>query len=231
MISIIIPTFNEAGHIEELLSFLNENTQNVDTEIIIVDGGSRDNTVSIARAQGVRLLKAPQQGRAAQMNYGARNARGGILYFLHADTFPPKSFITDIITSLDRGYDCGCFRLMFNSSHPMLRLYSWFTKFDIDYFRFGDQSLFVRKHIFKKTGFFDEQLLVMEDQEMVRKLKGEVPFIINNKAVVTSARKYKKIGAFKLQFIFTIIVILYYFNVEQKTIAHFYKETLKGSAY
>lgn len=226
MISIIIPAYNEEKNIGKLITYLKEITAPDKVEIIVVDGGSRDQTVVEAEKAGVKVLRSPEKGRARQMNFGAKHANGNVLYFLHSDTRPPKTLINDISKELDKGSDCGCFRLKFDNGHKVLSLYSWFTRFDIDLFRFGDQSLFVRKALFQKIGGFDESLMVMEDQEIVSRLKKHAQFTIIPKSVFTSARKYEKIGVFKLQMIFSIIVCLFYLKISQETILHFYKAVI-----
>ncbi len=104
MISVIIPTYNEEAHIKATIRRLWEYDQtNLMKEIIIADGGSTDDTITIARTEGVKVIVSPKKGRAAQMNYGAQNATSEILYFLHADTLPPKGFTYDITTAINAG--------------------------------------------------------------------------------------------------------------------------------
>ncbi|MAL16900.1 MAG: hypothetical protein CL670_07580 [Balneola sp.] len=233
MISIIIPAFNEEDTIGKLVKYLkNQATSSLKSvEIIIVDGGSADQTAAIAKREGAKVYKSPKKGRAFQMNYGASKAEGEWFYFLHADTKPPVGFLLEIDKKTEAGFKCGCFRLEFDYSHPLLKYYAWFTRFDVDVFRFGDQSLFVEKALFYKIGGFDEKLLVMEDQEIVTRLKNHAQFGIIKKSVTTSARKYQQFGVFRLQCIFSIIVVLFYLEISQEVIAHFYKTYMSGSAY
>lgn len=221
-ISIIIPTFNEEERIGALLSHLREYCSETSYEIIIADGGSKDATVSIAAQSGVKVLHCSRKGRAAQMNQGAERAAGTILYFLHADTFPPVNFVSKIRKSFGRGYRSGCFQLAFDDSHPVLKFYSWCTQFRLTVFRFGDQSLYVEKTLFHKVGGFDESLTVMEDQEIVRELKKASFFYLSDECVTTSARRYKVNGIIRLQAIFFLIVIMYYTGAEQHTLVHVY---------
>lgn len=230
MISIIIPAYNEEENIGELVSYLAGHADGYEQEIIVVDGGSSDQTKQMAEREGARVIGSPQKGRANQMNYGAEMAQGEILYFLHADTFPPPSFMDDIHQKRQKGFGCGCYRLSFDDSHPVLKIYSWFTRFDWDAFRFGDQSLFVKKALFYKAGGFDEKLLVMEDQEIVTRLKNHAQFCVMEKQVVTSARKYQRFGVFRLQLIFAIIMVLFYTKISQEVLAHFYKTFMSGES-
>lgn len=225
MISIIIPTFNEQESISALIGYLKKNSP-IGLEIIIVDGGSTDETVKIAEKAGAIVESSPKKGRSRQMNIGAKISTNDILYFLHADTIPPSSFYYEIKTAIEQGYEAGCYRLSFDNNHPLLTFYSWFTKFNIDIFRFGDQSLFVSKRVFELVDGFDEELIVMEDQEIVKAIKKESNFLIFNKSVITSARKYEKIGIIKLQLIFTAIIAMYYAGIDQQKIARFYYQAI-----
>lgn len=207
--SIIIPTLNEEESLSRLIPYLKKHTDRANTEIMIVDGGSKDNTIEIGRRCEVTVYPSPEKGRAKQMNFGSKKAKGDILYFLHSDTIPPKDFIELISKEIQAKNKAGCFQLKFDYDHPALRFYSWFTRFDIDFFRFGDQSLFVEKALFQKAGGFREDLLVMEDQEIVTRLKYYAQFSVVDEEVVTSARKYQRFGVFRLQSIFSIIVVLF----------------------
>ena len=224
MISIIVPVFNEEAGLKKFISNLQKHISGEKAELIFIDGGSTDKTVEICKEFGHKIYVSPIKGRASQMNYGVEKSSGDILYFLHADSLPPKNFIKDILKSINEGCIAGCYRLAFEPELPFLRLYAWFTKFDNDLFRFGDQSLFVTRKAFDKVGGFDQSLKVMEDQQIVVDLKKEGEFKIMNNAVVTSSRKYKKVGVLKLQLIFTIIVIFYYLGVSQKVMADFYSK-------
>lgn len=226
MISIIIPAYNEEDSLSRLLEYLNVHCEKSETEILVVDGGSEDETRAVASKLGATVCKGAEKGRSKQMNWGARHAKGDILYFLHADTFPPASFVDDIKDAVKKGFAAGCFRLSFDVRHPLLAFYAWFTRFDVNFFRFGDQSLFVEKSTWEKVGGFDESLIVMEDQVIVPLLKKEASFKIMKKNVVTSARKYIHVGIIKLQLVFTVIVLLFYAGVDHKKIVNFYRRQI-----
>ena len=221
-ISIIIPVLNEEQQIGEIIKKLwNRQSGNV-KEILVVDGGSEDRTVEAAKSAGATIVHS-ERGRAKQMNSGAEKANGELLYFLHADTVPPDYYDQEIINAIESGFDFGCFRLQFDWDQPLLNFYSWFTRFRYTGLRFGDQSLFVEKHVFEKSGGFDESLIVMEDQEIYRRLHLKGEFYLSEQYVTTSARKYKKTGPFKLQFFFTLIWLGYYGGIKQNTLVNFYK--------
>jgi rSAM/selenodomain-associated transferase 2 len=214
-----------------LARYLTECAGSEEIEILVIDGGSTDGTVEKAEHAGAKALISPKKGRASQMNYGASQAGGEWLYFLHADTIPPVSFIEDLKGLVNSGVKSGCFRLKFDIDHWALKTYAWFTRFDVDLFRFGDQSLLIEGTLFDKIGGFDESLIVMEDQEIVKRIKKHTQFQIIHKAVTTSGRRYERIGVFKLQLIFTIIVLLYYLGVQQKTIVNFYRSQMISNTY
>lgn len=226
-ISVIIPCLNEERSLPQLLVRLSNVQSGFVKEVIVVDGGSTDRTVQIAKKNGADVVKSDRKGRARQMNLGAKHATGTILFFLHADTQPPPAFDQLIINEIKRENSAGCFRLRFTPEHPLLNLYAWFTRFDVDLFRFGDQGLFVEAGLFAQSGGFREDLIVMEDQQVVRDLRRSGSFTIIKRPVVTSSRKYEENGVIKLQFIFVIICLLYYFGASQKTLVHLYKKNIR----
>jgi len=223
-ISIIIPTYDEAGHIGPLVHFLrNKCRYEQQPEIIVADGSSRDTTVPEAAEAGARVLVSPHKGRAAQMNAGADLATGDIFYFLHSDTYPPPNFADDILRAVKQGYGSGCYRLTFDHQHWFLKLYCWFTRFNVNAFRFGDQTLFVRRDAFFKAGGFRDDLIVMEDQEIIGRIRKHCRFKIFEKAVITSARKYLSHGIYKTQAIFFLIYFLYQLGFPQQKLVSTYR--------
>ncbi len=227
MFSIIIPTYNEAEQIANTIAVIKRNAGNEAYEIIAVDGGSIDETVSIAKAAGAITLTCDKKGRAAQMNYGALNAKYNVLYFLHADSIPPNNFLQYISDALNKGLLGGCFRLQFDFNHWFLKANAWFTRFNVDAVRFGDQSLFVTKDVFNKCGRFREDLYMMEDQEIIHRIKQNGRFIVMNDVVITSARKYHDNGIYRMQAIFFRIWFLYYMGYSQEYLLKLHKRLIK----
>ncbi len=227
MISIIVPTYNEADQIAKTIAAVKLAASKHEHEIIVVDGGSNDDTISIVKPFGVITFISNKKGRSAQMNYGAVKASGEILYFLHADSIPPNNFIQTIKKALEKNFSGGCFRLRFDYNHWFLKANAWFTKFDVNAIRFGDQSLFVTKEVFNKCGGFREDLYMMEDQEIIHRLKQYGKFIVMNEYIITSARKYHDNGIYRMQGIFFRIWFLYYIGYSQQRLLKLHKRLIR----
>ncbi len=224
-LSIIIPTLEEEAAIGKLLHYLSRHLE-AEAEVIVADGGSLDATCAMALRAGARVVQCPRRGRAAQMNAGAHRAKGDVLYFLHADTFPPKDFQRLIRLAVEAGCRSGCFRLKFDEPHWFLRFNAWFTRFDVNAVRFGDQSLFVQSALFIGVGGFDENHLLLEDQEIIGRLKRAGTFRVLPAAVVTSARKYRQLGVVKLQACYYLVYALYRMGWPQPRLLRLYKQLL-----
>ena len=227
-VSIIIPTFNEADQIGNLVRRLQALCgPDPALEIVVADGHSTDETTTLAQAAGARVVRCPRKGRAAQLNFGAASSTGAILYFLHADSYPPPGFLTAIRQVVAAGYGSGCYRLAFNHSHWLLQASAWFTRFNVNLFRFGDQSLFARRDVFEQAGGYSEKLLVLEDQEIIGRLRRYGRFRILPGVVTTSARKYLDNGVIRLQSIFGLICVLYRFGVSQTNLVRVYRALIR----
>ena len=198
-ISIIIPAFNEPENIVSIIRFLQKNSKGIVAQIIISDGGSTDNTLSLAISAGAVAIISPQKGRAAQMNYGAAMATGDILYFVHADTLPPQSFTEDIIGAVNKGYDFGRYRTRFDSSKFLLKINAWFTRFNWFICYGGDQTLFITRKLFEHSGGFKNELLIMEEYEFAERLMKQGRYKIFNDTALVSARKYDGRSWLKVQ--------------------------------
>ncbi len=231
-ISIIIPTLNEAVNIECLLLHLlkNSTSKNIQ-EILIIDCGSTDNTQEIVKAFSnkytcIKLLVS-EKGRAKQMNFGAQSARGEILYFLHADSFPPKNFDSLILEEIKKGNLAGCFKMKFDSNHWWLKLTGWFTKFNWRASRGGDQSQFITKKLFNEIGGFNEQFTVYEDNDLINKLYARKEFVVIQKWLTTSARRYHHNGVWKLQYHFCVIYLKKWMGASAEDLYKYYIKNIK----
>ena len=128
-----------------------------------------------------------------------------ILYFLHADSFPPLNFDALIINEIENGNKAGCFQMKFDKDHWWLNLMGLFTKINHISCRGGDQSLFVKKKLFNELGGFDESYRVYEDNEMIKRLYDCGNFTVIKSWITTSARLYERIGIWNTQLLFVEI--------------------------
>lgn len=194
--SIIMPVLNEEAVLEEQLVRLTEQCAHThaDYELLVVDGGSSDNTVLIAQryAQVISSL----QGRATQMNVGANAATGDVLLFLHADTRLPNGALTAIEHALATPKVVGgAFRLCFDCDRWPYRLVAFTTNLRsrLRTSFTGDQAYFIRTASFQAVGGYPNQPL-MEDLEIITRLQRIGKVVLLPQYVTTSARRHQKIG-------------------------------------
>ncbi len=241
-ISIIIPMLNEAKTIPGLLDHLTKkSSKKYIAEIIVVDGGSTDGSLDIvsrftftskdpetssALPCNVKLI-ASAKGRAKQMNIGANNAKGDILYFLHADSFPPKNFDQHIIKEVENGNPAGCFKMKFDSKHWWLKLAGWLTQFSWRACRGGDQSQFITKKLFQELNGFDERFKIYEDNDLINKLYSRNHFVVIQEWLITSSRKYQTNGIWRLQYHFWMIYIKKWFGASPEELHLYYLKNIR----
>lgn len=221
LISVIIPTLNEADAIETAISKLKQYRQ---TEIIVVDGGSQDRTASIASSMGVRVLTAAAC-KATQMNSGAAEASGDALIFLHADTRLPENFETSVPAALARDEVCaGAFSLGIDSNAGGLRLIERVANWRSRFFQmpYGDQALFVTRGLFHKIGGYPDYP-IMEDFELVRRLKKKGQIVILPESVQTSARRWLKFGIVKTWLLNQLIIVAFYLGISPQRLSQWYR--------
>lgn len=223
LISIIIPALNEEKYIAEVL----EHTLKLKGrfEVIVVDGGSQDETLEIAR--GFKKIKVFQskKGRARQMNHGAGQAKGEVLLFLHADTFLPTSFYTDVSKLMEKPEVVGgSFRLKMESSHPIFKFYHWCSQFSLEFFTYGDHALFIKTETFKKIQGY-KNLSFMEDVEIQKRIREEGKFRKLKTSVTTSNRRFQKKGVITQLAIDVLLVIFFKFGISADTLKRFYPDT------
>jgi rSAM/selenodomain-associated transferase 2 len=218
-LSVIIPTFNEEHHIKILLQRLSAYK---DIEILVVDGGSMDRTLEeVSSFEQVKIISS-KKGRATQMNTGADQANGRILLFLHADTFPPEAFDKHIGSVMhESDFIGGSFYLEFDRVHPLLRLYSLFSRINHTLFTYGDQAIFIRKTMFKRIGGF-ASIPIMEDLEIQKRMRRSGKFIKLDLPVITSARKFSRDGMFWNQVKNILLVLFYLLGVSPDKLAKHY---------
>ncbi|MFD2784551.1 TIGR04283 family arsenosugar biosynthesis glycosyltransferase [Hymenobacter rubripertinctus] len=223
LLSVIIPTHNEAPHIARLVQQLRACAPPETVEILVVDAHSPDGTAALAEAAGATVLLAPRPGRAAQMNHGAAHATGRILYFVHADVGIHPDFAATIEQAVTTGYEAGCYRFRFDSAHPLLRINSYGTRFNGIMSRGGDQTLFITRDLFGRLGGFNERFVVMEDFEIIQRIRRTARFLIVPQSVLVSARKYETNGWLRVQLANLTAFALYFLKVEPARIGRTYK--------
>ena len=230
-ISIIIPILNEAATITRLLQHLIEHAQNISNieEMIIVDGGSTDNSKIVIEqflskhSNKIKIIDS-EKGRAKQLNSGARVAEGEILYFLHADSFPPKNYDQLIIEEVKKENLAGCFRMKFDDNHWWLKFLGWMTKFRSKKCRGGDQSQFITKKLFQEINGYDESYIVYEDNDLVDRLFAINQFVVIPENIITSARRYREIGIWRLQYHFLNIHLKRWMGASSEELYQYYKD-------
>lgn len=226
-ISLIIPTYNESVNIENLIRALRKNSDKRLLEIIVVDGQSQDDTLECALRGGAdRAFTSPKKGRAYQMNYGAMQAKGEILYFVHADTIPPESYLDDIEDSLKNNYEMGCYRYVFDSDMPILKINAYCTRFDRLMCRGGDQTFFIPKKLFEKLGGYNERYCIMEEYEFLRRARKVANFRIIPKDAVVSARKYDNNSYLRVNFANLVVFMMFFMGFSPTKMASTYKYLL-----
>jgi rSAM/selenodomain-associated transferase 2 len=217
-ISVIIPALNEAAHIAACIRSIPERGRGV--EALVVDGGSTDDTVAIARSL-TRVIRGPR-GRAAQMNAGAAHARGEVLLFLHADTrLHPQSIAAVRNAVRDRRVMGGTFTLRFDHDHPLLRFYALCSRLPARLLHYGDQGVFVRRSVFQGLGGFVSAPL-MEDLDFLLRLRRAGRVVLLPHPVTTSARRFLAGGLVRQQLLNIALVAAYLCGVRPERLARWY---------
>jgi rSAM/selenodomain-associated transferase 2 len=220
-LSVIIPVLNEAETIAHTLQHLQATT----VEIILVDGGSTDNTVEIAQARGVKVILSPEPGRAMQMNTGAKYATGNILLFLHADTQLPKNYLQQVEETLEKPKTiAGAFQLKINSPNPLLRVIEKGVNARSRFLQmpYGDQGIFLKKETFEHMGGFPN-LPLMEDFQLMQNLRKQGKIRLASAKVLTSARRWEKLGVIRTTLINQMVIIGYFLGVSPTRLKQWYQ--------
>ena len=219
-ISIIIPTLNEASHLSRALDSTLEATN---VERLVVDGGSDDGTLELAREWGARVL-LPEAGRARQMNAGARIAGGQILLFLHADTRLPERFDDHVREVMAQpGVAAGAFQLRIDGAGRGFRIIEKATNWRSRQLQmpYGDQGIFVENSLFFKMGEFPD-IPIMEDFEFISRLRKRGRIVIAAEPVTTSARRWNQLGPWRTTLLNQTIILAYCLGVAPSRIARWY---------
>ena len=239
-LSIVIPTLNEAAYLERTLGCLHQ-LEPPAWEIIVVDGGSQDETFTIAQKYGIKNISSPQAGRAIQMNQGAQQATGEFLCFLHADTLVPPDLVILIKKTLaNPEVVCGGFiSLMAGetttrwgvSLHNYLKTYYAPLLFrpHLFFFKglrllFGDQVMFCRRSDFWQCGGFDSNLPIMEDADLCLKLVQRGRIRLLNRIVQSSDRRVANLGVLKANLVYVWVGFLWGLGISTTYLKRFYAE-------
>ena len=196
-------------------------------EVILVDGGSADATTQVmARFPRIRLVTSAR-GRARQMNAGAREARGDVVLFLHADTRLPDDALGALIATLrDPRVIGGRFDVRFDSPRPIFRVIAFFMNLRsrLSGISTGDQAIFVRRAVFEAAGGYRD-IPLMEDIELSRRLKRWGKLAALRLRVVTSARKWEREGALRTIALMWTLRFLYALGVSPARLHRWYYGT------
>jgi len=226
-IGIIIPTLDEEGALPPTLASLESASFD---EIIVVDGGSRDQTQAIVKSyqvsvpsRAIRVIES-SPGRARQMNAGAAESRADILVFLHADTRLPSDARSAIETvASDSQYVGGRFDVQFENDRGcawlisrMMNLRSRWSGIST-----GDQAIFVRRTVFQQLGGFEE-IPIMEDIDFSYRLKRVGKIAALRSKVVTSFRRWEQRGPLRTIIKMWTLRFLYWIGVRPHTLNQFY---------
>ena len=232
LISIIIPVYNERENLLKRLSFLCKQANKFPIEIIVSNSPetSDDSPKVCNNFDKVKFLQSEKKGRAAQMNFGAKQAKGDILLFLHADNQLPEDFYTQVCTAVSKGNPFGFFAYKFDKDTFLLNVNSKFTTKDGLFAGGGDQCQFFTKEAFKYLKGYNEEFCIMEDFEMIDKIrKQKIPFTIIQSKATVSARKYKNNSWLKVNLINGYVFLKYKLGVHPKKLRKTYKSLLRES--
>jgi rSAM/selenodomain-associated transferase 2 len=221
MLSIIIPTLNEAANIQTTLLPL-QAPRIQGHEVIIVDGRSNDNTVPLASDLADRcLLTTP--GRAQQMNHGAKNTNGDILLFLHADSRLPDNATMLIEQAISNGAVWGRFDIQLSGKHPMFYIIATLMNLrsHLSGIATGDQGIFVRRDVFESVGGYPE-IHLMEDIALCRKLRRRHRPACLSAKIRTSSRRWEKHGVFKTILLMWCLRLAYFLGADPDRLAQHY---------
>jgi rSAM/selenodomain-associated transferase 2 len=221
-ISVIIPALNEQ---DEIASAVCSARGAYVGEVIVVDGGSDDQTVREASAVA-DLVVDSQRGRAAQMNAGAARATGEVLLFLHADTRLPVDFDSAVLAALvDPAVRGGRFDVRLEPGSFLLwltaELINWRSR--LSRIATGDQAIFVRRAVFEQLGGFP-QLPLMEDIAFSRALKQRGRVACLRARVVTSSRRWRRDGVVRTILLMWTLRFLYFCGVPPERLRRLYAD-------
>lgn len=222
-LSVIIPVLDE----EKTIAATVDRVRSLGPdEVLVVDGGSTDQTREFSERAGATVLLGPR-GRACQMNRGAQRATGDVFLFLHADTRLPSSALDDIRSALaDPEFVGGRFDVELDGDRWSLRVVSTMVnvRSRVTKVATGDQAIFVRRRIFEALGGFPD-IPLMEDIAFCRALKRRGKVACLRSRVITSARRWEAEGVWRTVFKMWTIKLLYLAGVSPVRLKRYYADT------
>lgn len=220
-VSIIIPVLNEEVVIAALLQQL-QTCRSQGNEVIVVDGGSSDNTVLIAAPLADKIIHSAA-GRASQMNAAATHASGDILWFVHADTKVPNNAVSLIRQALKNNI-WGRFNVKLSGPHILFRVIETMmnVRSCVSGIATGDQGIFVRKQSFQQVNGYPS-IALMEDIELSKKLKKLSRPVCIKAALITSSRRWEKRGILSTVLLMWRLRFLYWLGVRAEKLVGQYK--------
>jgi rSAM/selenodomain-associated transferase 2 len=221
-LSIIMPVLDEGERIAAMLDALAD-MRALGTEVIVVDGGSRDATIQRARLRADRVISAPR-GRALQMNAGAAKATGDVLLFLHADTQLPRDADHTVLYGLERsGRAWGRFDVKIDGRSPLLIVVGWLMNLRsrVTGIATGDQAIFAQREAFQAAGGFPE-IRLMEDIALSKRLKRASRPLCLSERVVTSGRRWEQNGVLNTMALMWRLRLAYFFGADPNELAKQY---------
>src|SRR5262245_8571643 len=221
-LSIIVPVLNEGDGIAVALDALAD-LRALGTELIVVDGGSRDATIQQATLRADQVVRAPR-GRALQMNAGAEKASGDVLLFLHADTRLPTEADRVVLNGLDQARRAwGRFDVKLDGRSPLLPVVAWLMglRSRVTWIATGDQAIFVRREAFQAVGGFPA-IALMEDIAICKRLKRLGRPLCLRARVTTSGRRWEKNGVLSTIFLMWRLRLAYFLGTDPKELARQY---------
>lgn len=220
-LSIIIPVLNEARGIVALLQSV-QGLRAMGGEIIVVDGGSRDNTLALAQTLADLVATAPR-GRSSQMNAGAAIAHAPALLFLHADTVLPEGALDSVLRAIQQGAVWGRFDVAISGTASGLGLIgtmmNWRSR--LSGIATGDQAIFVRRDVFEQMGGFSD-LPLMEDIDFSRRMKRIGRPACLSEKVSTSGRRWEKHGVLRTILLMWSLRLRYFLGADPADLAREY---------
>ena len=221
MLSIVVPVLNEAAEIETTLQALAP-LRTRGCEVIVVDGGSADDTLALAKSLADRTIAAPR-GRASQMNAGGATAKGDVLLFLHADTRLPENADALVIDALSRSRRAwGRFDVRFTKGALPLIAWTMNVRSRLTGIATGDQAMFATRKAFESVGGFPE-IALMEDIALSARLKRISRSAFVSARVTTSPRRWQKHGTMRTILLMWRLRLAYFFGAPPEALARAYR--------